>query len=308
MADYFLGVDGGGSVTTAVAADESGKILANVKGSSISRYSAGDEQAKANMKSILEEIECIAGISHYKAVVIGSATLNEQASEEELENFSSGIIDSEKIYMDSDLYIALNNICENECAIVISGTGSVAAVRTSEGKIIHSGGWGYALGDEGSGYRIGIEGIKSAIAYSEGRAGSEILYKKCLEHYGIRTLQSLPDAFYCGGINRKKTAEFAVQVCNAAQNGDEQAYSILCTQAKALAETAMSCISQIPADSAIGLWGGVFCGCELFRKLFSDNMSGKGYNNIRCLSSAPVFGALKLAFAISGTKVPFSFI
>ena len=58
--------------------------------------------------------------------------------------------------MDSDLFVALEAMeTDGECAVVISGTGSMAICRNKNGSISHAGGFGYILGDEGSGAVLG---------------------------------------------------------------------------------------------------------------------------------------------------------
>lgn len=162
---YFLGIDGGGSKTTAVVFDENGNFICRAVGESINYYSVGMGKARDAMTDI---IGCLSE-KHFECAVIGMSALSERASKEETEHFCGGIIESNKIIMDSDLYVALEAMDENgECAVVISGTGSMAICRNNGGEINHAGGFGYILGDEGSGYSIGLSGIKSAIRAAEG--------------------------------------------------------------------------------------------------------------------------------------------
>lgn len=47
--------------------------------------------------------------------------------------------------------------------LIISGTGSVVVGRNAAGKSERAGGWGHILGDHGSGYWIGLTGLRAAI-------------------------------------------------------------------------------------------------------------------------------------------------
>ena len=178
---YFLGVDGGGSKTTAVVFDECGNFICKSCGESINYYSVGLENAKLAMKDIIDELS----VRSFDCAVIGMSALNERASAEETERFCSGIIESKKTIMDSDLFVALEAVdTDGECAAIISGTGSMAVYRDNSGIISHAGGWGYILGDEGSGYSIGLSGIKAAIRAAEKSApetGADFLYVSLLE-------------------------------------------------------------------------------------------------------------------------------
>ena len=46
---------------------------------------------------------------------------------------------------------------------VLSGTGSVVVGRNVTGQVARAGGWGHLLGDHGSGYWIGLTGLRAAI-------------------------------------------------------------------------------------------------------------------------------------------------
>ncbi|WJH35503.1 hypothetical protein N6H14_05655 [Paenibacillus sp. CC-CFT747] len=62
--------------------------------------------------------------------------------------------------------------------LVIAGTGSAAAARTEEGRLLSCGGWGPWFGDEGSGYWLGCEALRAAARAADGR-GSEPGWRSC---------------------------------------------------------------------------------------------------------------------------------
>jgi N-acetylglucosamine kinase-like BadF-type ATPase len=47
--------------------------------------------------------------------------------------------------------------------LILSGTGSVVVGRNAGGQVARAGGWGHLLGDHGSGYWIGLTGLRAAI-------------------------------------------------------------------------------------------------------------------------------------------------
>ena len=64
---YYLGIDGGGTRTTAAVSDESGKIIIKKQGKTINYYSAGMETARNNLDSLINEISTlIDNLSKYK--------------------------------------------------------------------------------------------------------------------------------------------------------------------------------------------------------------------------------------------------
>ncbi len=297
---YFLGVDGGGSKTAAVVYSSDGKYICSASGESINYCSVGLENARKAMSDIIGKLS----VREFDCAVIGSAALNGRASDEETANFCVGIINAKKIIMDSDLYIALEAADSNgECAAVISGTGSMAVMRNSDGEIKTAGGWGYILGDEGSGYSIGLSGIKAAIRGFEKSLPETILTKKCLDYFGITDIFDLIDLYYNKSVSRKITAAFAKEVIASSDCGDSVAKEIVESEAKALSETVLSIIKDSDKNIKIGLWGGMFQHNPSYRKYFKALLSDKGFNNVDLIKFTPELGAIIACFRNEGIEL-----
>lgn len=297
----FLGIDGGGSKTTAVVFSSNGNFLGEVCGESINYYSVGLEKAREALADIINKLP----EKEFDCVVIGMSALAERANKEETERFCNGIIKCDKIIMDSDLYVALEAMkVQGECAVIISGTGSMAICRNANGEISHAGGFGYILGDEGSGYSIALNSIKAAIRASEGCIPTTMLTKKCLEYFGINNVSELIDLYYEKGVSRKKTAAFAKETLLCAKNGDCTANNILKDEALALSQTALSLIKDKNPAIPIGLWGGVFQNNDIFKNHFIQALSSNGFNNVKLLDFTPEIGAIFACFRISELEAP----
>lgn len=297
---YFLGVDGGGSKTTAVVYSSEGKYICSAVGDSINYCSVGLENARQAMSEIINRLS----VNEFDCAVIGSAALNSRASAEETESFCGGIINSKKVIMDSDLYIALEATdSEGECAAIISGTGSMAVMRNSDGEIKTAGGWGYILGDEGSGYSIGLSGIKAAIRGFEKSAPETSLTRKCLEYFEIDNIYDLIDLYYNKSVSRKITAAFAKEVISSADGGDKVAKKIVESEAKSLSETALSIINNSDKNIKIGLWGGVFQHNPSYRNNFKTLLADKGFRNVNLIEFTPELGAILACFRCEGIEL-----
>ncbi|MBQ8014802.1 MAG: hypothetical protein IJ264_01290 [Clostridia bacterium] len=297
---YFLGVDGGGSKTTAVVFNEKGEFICHACGESINYYSVGIENARLAMKTIIDEIKT----ENFDCAVIGMSALNGRATSEETEKFCSGIINSDKIIMDSDLFVALEAMNEgSECAAVISGTGSMVVCRDKGGNISHAGGWGYILGDEGSGYAIGLAGIKAAIRAAENCAHQTALLGECLRYFAIGNIYDLIELYYEKGVSRKKTAAFAQVVYDCAQKGDAVSCKIIESEAIALSQTALGLLSKTRVDISVGLWGGVFQHNLIFKKVFCDSLGNAGFNNVKLINFTPEIGAIFAGYKASGIEI-----
>ncbi len=297
---YFLGVDGGGSKTTAVVFSEKGEFICRSCGESINYYSVGIENARQAMKDIIDKTE----IDCFDCAVIGMSALNSRATDEEAEKFCSDIIKSKKIIMDSDLFVALEAMNEgNECAAVISGTGSMVVCRNKDGIISHAGGWGYILGDEGSGYAIGLAGIKAAIRAAENSAPKTALLSECLKYFSIGNIYDLIDLYYEKDVSRKKTAAFAQAVYSCAMQGDSVAYKTIESEAISLSQTVLALLKESEKDIPVGLWGGVFQHNCIFRKIFCELLCDAGLSNVKLIDFTPEVGAIFAGYKACGIEI-----
>lgn len=297
---YYLGVDGGGSKTTAVVYDEKGNFVCRAVGESINYYSVGMENARKAMADIISRLSK----KSFDCAVIGMSALNSRATNEETENFCGGIIiESNKIIMDSDLFVALEAMnCEGECAFVISGTGSMAVYRSESGDISHAGGFGYIIGDEGSGYSIGLNAIKTAIRAAEGIVPPTALTEECLEYFSAATVYDLIDIFYEKTVSRKDIAAFAKKVYLCAEGGDATAHKLLKDEATLLSQTVLSLIKDKNGEIPIGLWGGIFQHNPIFRLYFQVCLRESGFSNVKLLDFTPEVGAILSCYRASGIK------
>jgi glucosamine kinase len=142
-----------------------------------------------------------------------------------------------------------------EGVTVAAGTGSIALGVGSLG-VARVDGWGYLLGDAGSGYEIGRRGLESALRAHDGRDGSAHLAELAAAAFG--SLDEVVPAVY-GAANPVSTvAGFAEQVAAAAREGDGAALEIWSAAAGALAESALAAAGRAcePLGPATLSWTG----------------------------------------------------
>ena len=259
---YYLGIDGGGSDTRAVLADARGEAVASAKAGSLNYRSMGYDTARESLRSIMEQL----GKPVY-AAFIGNAALSGSAPKEELRALCEGILEAEFIAMDSDLFIALEAMNTNDaCAVAIAGTGSMAAGRAGEAApILHRGGWGWLLGDEGSGFHIAWEGIRAALQGHDGSGSATALTQALCSHYDANTPDGLTGIFYNPPKEPREIASFARVVLNC---DDPAANAIVVRCAADFARTVNALLEKLPQDTKLGLWGGMFQHSEAYRAAF----------------------------------------
>ncbi|MCA9183491.1 MAG: hypothetical protein KDA51_18650, partial [Planctomycetales bacterium] len=104
---------------------------------------------------------------------------------------------------------------------LICGTGSMAW-GCDASREARSGGWGYLLGDEGSGYWIALEGLRAACRSAEGRGPSTRLLPAFMGRLQLSSPAGLIDAIYGEQFDRRRIASLAEVVVAAAEGSTEQ--------------------------------------------------------------------------------------
>src|ERR1700727_1252683 len=160
---FFLAIDAGGTKTRCVIADET-RILARAITGSVKLMRVGDAEASSRLQAILTEASVAAGVSlgEIDQTCIGMAGLSIEAVREWAEREIVKVVGG-NLLPAGDEEIALDGAFRGGPGIlIIAGTGSNVIGRAADGAMYHAGGWGPALGDEGSGFWIGQEALRAA--------------------------------------------------------------------------------------------------------------------------------------------------
>jgi N-acetylglucosamine kinase-like BadF-type ATPase len=158
----FLAIDAGGTKTRCLLADET-RVLAKAVTGSVKLMRVGEAEASARLQAMLDEVSSTAGVglSNITQTCVGLAGLTIDAVREwigrELVKSVGG-----NLLLAGDDEIALDAAFHGGPGIlIIAGTGSNVLGRAADGTMYHAGGWGPAIGDEGSGFWIGQEALRS---------------------------------------------------------------------------------------------------------------------------------------------------
>jgi len=135
-------------------------------------------------------------------------------------------LEFDEVVLTSDMTIAHVGALGGEPGIVVTaGTGVVALGVDATGRWSVSDGWGYLLGDDGSGFAIGRAGLASALRHQDGRGGSAMLHRHALARFG--PLELLPSIVHGAANPPREVAAFVPDVIAAAEIGDIEAVAIL---------------------------------------------------------------------------------
>lgn len=255
MSTRFFGIDGGGSQSRLAVYDANGTRLAWVAGGSTNRYTVGFEPACMNIRALIQEMQNAYGIDvrECAAGCFASAGLTEEAEKDSFRRFFLDENIRIPIFLCNDALAALTGgTGKKEGMIVVSGTGSIAAGMDMHGNTVRAGGLGHLISDEGSGFKIGLDGIRAATAAWEHHGAATILTPMLFAHYQINTIRELFPFLYTR-FDKSKIASFALSVFQAARQRDAIATAILHTAAHELASLARSVYDNLFSETAVEL-------------------------------------------------------
>lgn len=172
-----------------------------------------------------------------KGIVGGIAGLVSNADKKPalLDMFGLYGFDQNKIYLGGDIDLA-KLLIGNEGAILISGAGSICYSKVA-GKERRVGGFGYALGDEGSGFYIGKLALQAALEAHFEETKEFVLTQKLCELLGVPSINAVIKAFYNNEIKPGDIAKIVPFVFEQAfNNGDYRCQTIIDLAANELAK------------------------------------------------------------------------
>jgi N-acetylglucosamine kinase-like BadF-type ATPase len=179
--------------------------------------------------------------------------------------------------------------------MVISGGGSVAYGRTGSGEALRVGGWGHVLGDEGSGFWIGLEAIKAALKSRSGVIPETVLAKRIMREFGTQDDRHVIREIYSASFSEADIAGLVPLVASLSQEGDAAATRILDEAASHLADLVRAVLRRL-GDLAVYPSGGVFR-APTMRERFEEALKRcRNDVEVRDAASAdPLVGAFLIA-------------
>jgi BadF/BadG/BcrA/BcrD ATPase family len=158
----IVGLDIGGSKTHAVSRHWTGTV--EVFAGSANLASVGEVGAGRQLDAIFTQL---AERGRIGAVCAGAAGVDTPEAEERLRQLIAARVRGATVQVvhDTELILAAAELTTG--IALIAGTGSVAWGRDASGRVARAGGWGYLLGDEGSGYGIAREAVRHALRLAD---------------------------------------------------------------------------------------------------------------------------------------------
>lgn len=298
---YYLGIDGGGTKTTCAVGDET-RLLASATAGPSNIVRVGEAEARESLLRSVRQACAAAGIapSEVACTCVGGSGAARPELADVVRRILAEVL-STPIDVVGDMQTALEAAFDTgPGVVVIAGTGSIAYGRDREGKALRAGGWGFAIGDEGSAHWIGREAVTAVLRESDRREDAAELNESSLvkgfyRSWGVGSLLDLARA-----ANAVPPPDFAALFPTVASSTDETARQVLRNAGRELAEVAAVVIGRLfgqgEATVPVAMTGGVFRHAEIVRQVF--------YNELRKLEPRaqvspkvvdPVEGALRIA-------------
>jgi N-acetylglucosamine kinase-like BadF-type ATPase len=266
MARLFIGLDLGGSGTRAALVDAEGNVLAT--GTALTGLLGGGGAASRRhlgraLDAALAAIRPLVGDQACR-VFAGTRGLSIPGRRDSLVLELKLRLPAAEVRVSNDALIGLwGGLAGRQGVAVVAGAGSIALARSADGREGRAGGWGYVLGDEGSGYWIGREALATYLRTLEGRSSPGQMTDLVAKTLGRSSVIESLGWLYGGQDQVARLAELAPLVSQAAGGGDGCASEILAQAGRALAEIAGAAARQVwgallpeslPVTGCGGVW------------------------------------------------------
>jgi N-acetylglucosamine kinase-like BadF-type ATPase len=298
----IVGLDIGGSKTHAVSRHPNGTV--EVFAGSANLASVGEVEAARQLDAIFAQLAERGPIG---AVCAGAAGVDTPEAEERLRQLIAARVSGAAVQVVHDTELILATAELTTGIALIAGTGSVAWGRDASGRVARAGGWGYLLGDEGSGYGIAREAVRHALRLADMGQPPDPLSQRLTAACGVQRAGQLIDHFYANQERRYWAGKAGV-VFDLAAVGDSAAQKIIdgaAVDLGNLVRTVHVAIGRPTPPLPVVLGGGLLVHQPPLREAVRRVLAGDGLSDLRPLDRDPAYGALFLAQQL-GTPNPAS--
>lgn len=179
--------------------------------------------------------------------------------------------------------------------VITAGTGT-NCLGVNDSRIEHADGFGYLLGDDGSGFAIGRAGVAAALRAREGRGPATSLVDAVDAHFA--DVPDFPNGIYSTANPVASIASFTPVVATAARAGDAVAAELWSSAADALVGTTASVVRRCFPSAAgvpVSYTGRLFDVADLLREPFLAGLAARCPEaDVRPPRGAPIDGAARL--------------
>jgi glucosamine kinase len=248
----------------------------------------------ATVADLIRQTVASAGLVRVEAIVVGAAGAGNPADADEIRLALVHDQIASRVVVTTDVLLALAALGAAPGAVLVAGTGSIAAGRTDTGTMLRQGGLGWRMGDEGSGYWIGHEALRAAGAASDGRGDRTLLTERLVP--AARAVDFRGLVAWSTVADPREIAGLVPAVTKAADEGDPIAAKILDDAAALLADLVHRLGAQFSGTGIpLGLTGGLVATDGRLRRALVALVSDRAPFALRAAPLDPLEGGPRLA-------------
>jgi glucosamine kinase len=301
-----IGVDGGGTRTRVLVADEQGREIVSTEGAG-SAVRPGEAERSADLiAALVRDALAASDMNHVtpKVLCVGVAGVGRDAERQALWQALAARDVAEEIVVHADATVALDDAFgEGPGVLLIAGTGSVCFGRGPTGAFARCGGWGPIAGDEGSGGWIGRRALSVVTAAADGREPETALTGAILTAAQVNEVSELVG--WAASAGPGDLATLAPVVLSVAEGGDLRANALVTIGVEELMLHIRTLARQLFVDERaavpVALAGGLMARGSLLRKRLEHRLkSGVPGAQVRAEEVVPVRGAVRGALRFLG--------
>ena len=309
MTFIVIGIDGGGSKTHAMVADEQGRTIAETVGPGSAVRPGRAEQSADVIADVVRDALASCEMTHVtpRVLCVGVAGAGRETERNELWQALVSRDLASELVIHSDFSIALDDAFgDGPGVLLISGTGSVAFGRGPTGATARCGGWGPVCGDEGSGAWIGRRALSVVTAAADGREPETALTGAILTAAQVNESQDLIG--WAANATPGQLATLAPTVLSVAEAGDLRANALVSLAVEELVLHVRALARQLFGDERasvpVGLTGGMLARGSTLRKRLEHRLkSAVPGATIGTEPVIPARGAVRAALRIAGEAI-----
>lgn len=271
MTAIVIGVDGGGTKTRALVADERGTPIVDVSGPGSAVRPGEAERSADVIAEVVRDALAASNMSHVtpKVICVGVAGVGREPERQALWQALVSRDIAEEIVIHADATVALDDAFgEGPGILLISGTGAVAFGRSPTGEFARCGGWGPVFGDEGGGAWLGRKALSVVSAAADGREPETALTGAILTAAEVNEPAEL--IAWAAAASPSQLATLAPAVLHVADGGDRRANALVSLAAEELALHVRALARRLFSDEraalSVALTGGLLDAKSLLRK------------------------------------------
>jgi N-acetylglucosamine kinase-like BadF-type ATPase len=293
-----VGLDIGGSKTHG-ALWRDGVLVGEARAGSANVQNVSPEEAGAHLGELFDRLVGSDGVQALTRVIAGSGGVDTADDAGSLRALIAPRAPEARIEIVHDTRLILAAGGARTGIAVIAGTGSVAWGIDADGRQARSGGWGYLLGDEGSGYWLAREAVRRALHRHDLGKQPDSLDTEVLALNGVHLPTELISLFH-SGAGRTYWAAQSSAVFDAARSGHEEAAALIDRAAADLTGLVQDVVAVIGIPGPVVLGGGLAMHQRDLQERLRQRLGDAGATDLVFLDQEPVMGTPFLAAMLSG--------